>query len=126
METKLAVSALAALAALHVIAAVAFGNPANASAANQNQPAAPQPTAGQCAQISNMSNKQVLDLARQSDQPAAFGALGQAAENCPVPTMNYGELRAGIKDAQQNQSLPGLIAATGALALGAAILIVRE
>ncbi len=44
MQTKLAVSALAALP---VIAAVAFGNPANASAANQNKPSV-QHTGQQC------------------------------------------------------------------------------
>jgi len=117
MQTKLAVSALAALAALPVIAAVAFGNPANASAANQNQPAAPQPTEGQCALISNMSPKNVLNLARQEEQQAAFGKLlsPDAIQQCPV-TVSYQELRGAIRGAQQNQFLAGV---AGGLVLGA-------
>ena len=99
-------------------AAVAFSNPANASAAEQTQPAAPQPTAGQCALISNMSPKNVLNLARQIDQPAAFGQLlsPDAIKQCPV-TVSYQELRGAIRGAQENQSLVGL---TYGLALGAA------
>ncbi len=115
MQKKLAVSALAALP---VIAAVAFGNPANASAAEQTKPAATKPTPEQCALILKMKPKQVLNLARQIDQRAAFGKLlsPDAIQQCPV-TVSYQELRGAIDSAQQNQSLVGL---TYGLALGAA------
>jgi hypothetical protein len=105
-------------------AVVAFGNPANASAANQNQPAAPQPTAGQCALISNMSPKNVLNLAGQEDQQAAFGQLLSldAIQQCPV-TVSYQELRKARGDDQQKQYLAGLIAATGGFALGAVVAV---
>ena len=116
MQTKLAVSAFAALP---VIAAVAFGNPAKASAAEQTKPAATKPTAGQCALISNMLPEKVLNLARQEKQQAAFGQLlsPDAIQQCPV-TVSYQELRGAISDAQQNQSLGGL---AGGLVLGSAL-----
>jgi len=96
---------------------VDFNEPANASAAEQNQPAATKPTAGQCAPISKISPKQVLNLARQSDQPAVFGQLlsPDAIQQCHV-TVSYQELRGAISDAQKNQSLGGL---AGGLVLGA-------
>ncbi len=107
------------MSAVAASALVAFGNPANASAANQNKPAAPQPTAQQCALISNMSPKQVLNLARQEKQRDAFGQLlnPDAIQQCPV-TVSYQELRGAIGDAQQNQGLGGL---AGGLAIGAAL-----
>lgn len=99
----------AALAALPVIAAVAFGNPANASAANSPQPAATKPTPEQCALISEMQPNKVLDLARQEKQQAAFGQLlnPDAVQQCPV-TVSYQELRGAIGSAQNNQYLRGL------------------
>ncbi len=140
MQTKLAVSALAALPVIAAVAAsavVAFSNPtsvqaatvvpvlvdfnepANASAANQNQPAAPQPTAGQCALISNMLPEKVLDLARQRNQQAAFGQLlkPDAVQQCPV-TVSYQELRGAIDSAQQNHRLVGMAMGAVSVALG--------
>jgi hypothetical protein len=105
------------MSAVAASALVAFGNPANASAAEQTKP-----TAGQCALISNMSNKQVLDLARQSDQRAAFGKLliPDAIKQCPV-TVSYQELRRAINGAQINSLLAGGAAAAVGLVAGVVV-----
>ena len=113
-QAALALTTLAA-------AAVAFGNPANASAANQNQPAATPPTTELCAPISKRPAEQVLNLARQEDQGAVFGKVldKKAMQICPVPTMTYNQLRGAINGTQINYFLGGLgLGAAGGLALG--------
>ncbi len=71
--------------------------PANASAANQNQPAATKPTPEQCAPISNMSPAKVLNLSGQSDQSVFGKVLSQETRGCSVPSaMKYNELNTAM------------------------------
>ena len=108
MQAKTQAALMGTLVASSAALVFTFASPAPVQAANSPQPAATQPTPELCAPISEMKPEQVLDLARQRNQQAAFGQLlnPDAVQQCPV-TVSYQELRGAIGSAQSNQFLRG-------------------